>query len=72
MRYQPLPSCSCELSLDKSTWLEESELGEFVSLKIYDNAGHGFENPNNTEAYRPEAAADAWNRTLVFLRAAVK
>ena len=49
-----------------------TKLHKFVSLKIYDNAGHGFENPNNTEAYRPEAAADAWNRTLVFLKAAVK
>ena len=37
-----------------------TKLQKFVSLKIYDNAGHGFENPNNAEAYRPEAAADAW------------
>lgn len=44
---------------------------KFVSLKIYDNAGHGFENPN-ADAYRAEAAADAWRRTLVFLKAGLK
>jgi len=49
-----------------------SKLHKFVNLKIYDNAGHGFENPNNTDAYRPEAAADAWNRTVFFLRSANK
>jgi carboxymethylenebutenolidase len=49
-----------------------SKLHKFVSLKIYDNAGHGFENPNNTAAYKPEAAADAWNRTIFFLKTAVK
>jgi carboxymethylenebutenolidase len=49
-----------------------SKLRKVVSLKIYDNAGHGFENPNNTGAYRQEAAADAWGRTLVFLKATVR
>ena len=49
-----------------------SKLHKVVSLKIYDNAGHGFENPNNTAAYRPEAAADAWNRTVVFLKTLMK
>jgi carboxymethylenebutenolidase len=38
-----------------------------VDVKIYDGAGHGFENSTNTAAYRPEAAADAWARTLAFL-----
>jgi len=41
-------------------------------LKVYDGAGHGFENSTNTNAYRPEAAADAWNRTLAFLNRAMK
>jgi carboxymethylenebutenolidase len=49
-----------------------SKLKKVVSLKIYDNAGHGFENPNNTAAYRPEAAADAWGRTLAFLKATMR
>ena len=37
-----------------------------VDIRIYDHAGHGFENPANKRAYRPEAAADAWLRTLAF------
>jgi carboxymethylenebutenolidase len=67
-------------ALDKGITLDDvkafqismTKLQKFVSLKIYDNAGHGFENPNNAEAYRPEAAADAWKRTLTFLKAIVK
>jgi carboxymethylenebutenolidase len=38
-----------------------------VDLKIYEGAGHGFENSTNANAYRPEAAADAWARTIAFL-----
>jgi carboxymethylenebutenolidase len=34
--------------------------------KIYPGAGHAFENPNNKDGYRPEAAADAWNREVRF------
>ena len=48
-------------------------LGKWIDLKIYDGAGHAFENPTNTTGYRPEAAADAWTRTSTFLtRALVK
>jgi len=42
--------------------------GDSVDVKIYDGAGHAFENPNNTKGYRPEAAKDAWNRSVAFLR----
>src|ERR1700679_1848425 len=42
-------------------------LNRYVDFKIYPGAGHAFENPNNTTGYRPEAAADAWARTLAFL-----
>ncbi|HXA76601.1 MAG TPA: dienelactone hydrolase family protein [Candidatus Acidoferrales bacterium] len=38
-----------------------------IDVKIYDGAGHGFENSTNTAGYRPEAAADAWARTVAFL-----
>jgi len=38
-----------------------------VDIKIYDGAGHAFENPNNKDGYRPQAAEDAWNRTVAFL-----
>jgi carboxymethylenebutenolidase len=42
-----------------------------VDLKEYDGAGHGFENSTNTAAYRPDAAADAWARTIAFLNKAL-
>ena len=43
-----------------------------IDVKIYDGAGHAFENPTNTNGYRPEAAADAWARTLAFLNKTMK
>jgi carboxymethylenebutenolidase len=43
-----------------------------IDIKIYPDAGHAFENPNNTNGYRAEDAQDAWNRTLVFLNHALK
>jgi len=42
-----------------------------IDFKIYPGAGHAFENPDNTTGYRPEAAADAWARTLAFLHKAL-
>ncbi len=42
-------------------------LGKVIEVKIYDDAGHAFENPNNRTGYRAEDAADAWQRTLAFL-----
>jgi carboxymethylenebutenolidase len=47
------------------------KLGKYVEIKIYPGAGHAFENPNNTTGYRPEASADAWQRTTVFLRKSI-
>jgi carboxymethylenebutenolidase len=43
--------------------------GKATDIKIYDGAGHAFENPNNTAGYRPEAAKDAWERMVAFFRA---
>jgi carboxymethylenebutenolidase len=43
------------------------QLGKKVDIKIYDDAGHAFENPNNKDGYRPADAADAWKRTVAFL-----
>jgi carboxymethylenebutenolidase len=48
------------------------KLGKKVEIKIYPDAGHAFENPNNKEGYRPEDAADAWKRTVDFLAATLK
>jgi carboxymethylenebutenolidase len=42
-------------------------LGKSTDLKIYPDAGHAFENPNNTAGYRPEDAKDAQSRSHQFL-----
>jgi carboxymethylenebutenolidase len=42
--------------------------GKPVDVKIYDGAGHAFENPNNKDGYRPQAAADAWSRMEGFFQ----
>jgi carboxymethylenebutenolidase len=47
-------------------------LGRQVDIKIYDGAGHAFENPNNKDGYRPQAAEDAWNRSVAFLNKYLK
>jgi carboxymethylenebutenolidase len=43
------------------------QLGKKIDVKIYADAGHAFENPNNKEGYRVADASDAWNRTVAFL-----
>jgi carboxymethylenebutenolidase len=42
-------------------------LGKSVDAKIYPDAGHAFENPNNKNGYRPEDAQDAQARSSHFL-----
>jgi carboxymethylenebutenolidase len=46
--------------------------GKKVDIVIYPDAGHGFENPNNRDGYRPQDAADAWTRTVNFLSSTLK
>ena len=48
------------------------DMGKKIEIKIYDDAGHAFENPNNKDGYRPADAADAWRRTVGFLAANLK
>lgn len=43
-----------------------------IDVKVYDGAGHAFENPNNKGGYRPEAAADAWSRMVEFFGKTLK
>jgi carboxymethylenebutenolidase len=43
-------------------------LGKPVDVKIYPDAGHAFENPNNKGGYRPADAKDAQERMTVFFR----
>jgi carboxymethylenebutenolidase len=38
-----------------------------IDIKVYPQAGPGFENPGNTLAYREGAAEDAWRRSVAFL-----
>jgi len=49
-----------------------TQLGKKVEIKIYPDAGHAFENPNNKQGYRADDAADAWKRTLDFLAKTLK
>jgi carboxymethylenebutenolidase len=47
--------------------------GKSIDVKIYPGAGHAFANENNPwGGYRPEAAKDAWARTLTFFAAKLK
>ena len=45
------------------------ELGKSAEIHIYEGADHAFFNDDRPEVYNPEAAADAWQRTVSFLRA---
>jgi carboxymethylenebutenolidase len=42
-------------------------LGKSTDLKIYPDAGHAFENPNNEAGYKPADAQDAQTRSHEFL-----
>jgi carboxymethylenebutenolidase len=48
------------------------KLGKQVEIKIYDDAGHAFENPNNKSGYRADDAADAWKRQTDFFARELK
>lgn len=43
-------------------------LGKQIEVKIYPGADHAFFNDTRPEVYNAEAAADAWQRTIEFLR----
>jgi carboxymethylenebutenolidase len=43
-----------------------ADLGKDAEIHVYEGAGHAFANPSG-ERYQPEAARDAWQRTLAFL-----
>jgi carboxymethylenebutenolidase len=48
------------------------KLGKKADITIYPDAGHAFENPNNKDGYRPQDAADAWNKTVSFFASTLK
>jgi carboxymethylenebutenolidase len=48
------------------------EANKPIDIKIYDGAGHAFQNPNNQAGYRAEATADSWKRTVDFFNRTLK
>ncbi|MHA7279360.1 dienelactone hydrolase family protein [Arthrobacter sp. MDT2-2] len=44
-----------------------ADAGVDFTARVYPGAGHAFFNDSNRFAYRPDAAADAWDLTLDFL-----
>lgn len=42
------------------------ELGKTATIHVYEGAGHAFANPSG-QRYEPEAAKDAWGKTVAFL-----
>lgn len=50
-------------ALDKAL----TEAGVKHEIVTYPGAGHAFANPSGGERYNPEAAKDAWKRTMAFL-----
>jgi carboxymethylenebutenolidase len=46
--------------------------GKTEDIKIYDGAGHAFQNPNNKDGYRPEATKDADQRIDAFFAKCLK
>jgi carboxymethylenebutenolidase len=51
--------------------LEEAmkKYGKSFEYKVYAGASHAFNGDNRPDRYRPEAAKEAWNRTLQFFKA---
>lgn len=47
------------------------EAGKSPEIYIYENANHAFANPSGNR-YNPEAAEDAWNKTIAFLEKNLK
>ena len=47
--------------------VQMKQLGNPADVKIYPEAGHAFENPNNKLGYRSEDAEDAHQRIVTFL-----
>jgi carboxymethylenebutenolidase len=54
--------------------LEEAmkKYGKSFENKIYPGTGHGFNSDNRPDRYRPEAAKEAWERTLEFFNKNLK
>jgi carboxymethylenebutenolidase len=42
--------------------------GKTIDIKVYPGAKHAFNNNTNADRYHPEAAKDAWGRTVAFFK----
>ncbi|MBI2183275.1 MAG: dienelactone hydrolase family protein, partial [Deltaproteobacteria bacterium] len=42
--------------------------GKSFEYKIYAGAPHSFNSDTSPQSYRPEAAKEAWSRTLAFFK----
>jgi len=49
-----------------------NKMGKSVQVVVYPGAAHAFFNDSRKEVHKPDAAADAWKRTIEFFRANVK
>ena len=45
-----------------------AKFGKSADIKVYPGAKHAFNNNNNADRYNPEAAKDAWARTIDFYK----
>jgi carboxymethylenebutenolidase len=45
-----------------------AQTGKPAEVEVYSGAGHAFMNDTRPQAFRPEAAKDAWDRAVEFLR----
>jgi carboxymethylenebutenolidase len=59
-------SVTPEMARDLERHLKD--LGKQIEVKIYKGADHAFFNDTRPEVYNAEASADAWQRTVEFLR----
>ena len=53
-------------ALEEMVQIVQDETGLAAEAYIYEGAPHAFFNDERADAYRPEAAADAWERTLTW------
>ena len=46
-------------------------MGKNVEVVVYPDAGHAFFNDTRQQVHKPDAAADAWRRTVDLFRTAL-
>ena len=53
-------------ALEQMVQIVQDETGFAAEAYVYEGAPHAFFNDERADAYRPDAAADAWQRTLAW------